>query len=176
MNFKSCLNLTYPQRISSAKTSLKQISRCFSARYGFPFPQGSIVCDFGGGAYDYNIEEMAKRGVEVIVIDPFNRSREYNEKNIDWLSHNPPQYVTCNNVLNVIEEDNAMMNCINNVACLAQNGIAIFTVHDGDRDGNSRETSKGYQRHQPVQYYANIIKNSGIFRKVNIKNGMIICQ
>ena len=89
---------------------------------------------------------------------------------------NPPQYVTCNNVHNVIEEDSAMMNCIKNVACLAQNGMAIFTVHDGDRDGNSRETSKGYQPHQPVQYYANIIKNSGIFRDVKVKNGMIVCK
>lgn len=176
INFKSCLHLNYPQKISSAKTSLKQISRCFSAKNGYPFPQGSVICDYGGGAYDLNIEEMARRGCILLVIDPFNRSKQYNESNLEWLSLNPPNYVTCNNVLNVIEEDDALMNCINNVACLAQRGTAIFTIHDGDRDGRSRETPRGYQRHQPLAYYTDILKKCGVFNKVFAKNGMIICE
>ena len=89
------------QKYGSAGTSLHQIAATFKSPY-FDTPSDSINVDLGGGKYDLGTEYLKDKGITNLVIDPFNRSPEFNQANEEIARNNKVSSVTINNVLNVI--------------------------------------------------------------------------
>ena len=59
------------QKISSAKTSIKQIPALFkNSKVEF----GKTNVDIGGGRFDLATQYLAERGTKNYIFDPFNRS------------------------------------------------------------------------------------------------------
>lgn len=177
------------QKFDSRKTSKKQVARTFS--YGFSkgwFQPGDVVVDYGGGAFDYAIEYCTDRDVICAVYDPFNRSAEYNKETMA-LVHKAggADIVTCNNVLNVIEEEPVRLTVLNNINRIVKQGGSIyFLIHEGDGTGNSRVTQESkyidengeeqittsWQNHQKTDWYLDAIKS--IWPQAKKTNGNLI--
>ncbi len=144
------------QVISSAGTSLNQAAATF--RKG-TFEAGSLNLDYGGGRYDKGTELLRERGVENALWDPFNRTEAENFRARRKVARaGGAETVTCNNVLNVIDSDEAMREALAQCAlALKEGGKAYFLVHEGDRSGIGRQTKAGYQRNRKAGDYEGAI-------------------
>lgn len=122
-----------------------------------------------------NRDTMAKRGCTLFNYDPFNRSSSENKR---ALSETRLDFITCNNVLNVIDDDDAMIEAVLRIAekCWKNNALAIFSVYKGDGSGVGKVTPRGYQRNCSLKWYYDVIEKLGCFEKIVIKNDMIICS
>ena len=164
------------QEYDSRKTDICQVSGVFKSN-GYPFPTGCTILDYGGGKCDKNINYMAQKGCQVIVYDPFNRSQEYNERTFDIFNNSDVQFITCNNVLNVIKEEEIIIDIIKTISELAQmkNATAIFTFHYGNRTGIGTPTERGWQRNNKISWYYDLISSLNCFAVVKKTKNMIIC-
>lgn len=144
------------QEIGSGETSLDQVAAGFKK---IDFKPGTVNLDLGGGKFDRATEYLAEKGVTNLVYDPVNRSAESNQAIFDAVKKGGVDTVTCNNVLNVIKEEGARSNVILQAAkALKPDGVAYFTVYEGDGSGNGHETSKGWQEHRKTADYMDEIK------------------
>ena len=147
------------QRYTSAKTSVNTIPKVFKQ---CEFKRGLTVLDYGGGKYDTAkeyIEEVA--GVKFFVFDPYNRSPEHNEE-VQAIGRRLKgfDYVTCNNVLNVIYEDDVIVSIFQDLRNVFNgNGSIYIQVYEGNKSGNGSETSRGYQRNARASSYEGIISS-----------------
>lgn len=164
------------QEYDSHKTDICQVSGVFKPN-GYPFPEGCLILDYGGGKCDKNINYMAQKGCQVIVYDPFNRSQEYNERTFEIFNNSDVQFITCNNVLNVIKEEEIIIDIIKTISELARkkNATAIFTIHDGNRTGVGVPTKSGWQRNNKISWYYDLISSLNYFSVVKKTKNMIIC-
>lgn len=156
------------QKYSSAETSLCIVNKVYTHH---DFASGSKVLDYGGGKYDMNIEYMKERGVDVSVYDKFNRSEEHNASVLRTARQTRPDYVVCSNVLNVIMEDEVIDSILEDMASFGSR--TIIAVYEGDRTGNGRETSKGYQRNARLSKYIPMVEKH--FEILNKRNGILEC-
>lgn len=161
------------QKISSAKTSIKQIPALFKDK-NVVFGKTNI--DVGGGKFDLATDFLAERGTKNYVFDPYNRSEEVNSNTLAFLqSGNKADTATCANVLNVIAESGARANVILEVAkSIKDDGTAYFMVYEGDSSGNGRETSAGWQNNRKTADYIQEI--SQYFNSVERKGKLIIAK
>lgn len=162
------------QQYGSAATSLSQVAATFKSSY-FDIPSGSINVDLGGGKYDLGTEYLKEKGITNLVIDPYNRSPEFNQRNEDIARNNKISSVTVNNVLNVIMEPEERENVIKKAkSFLSDGGKAFFLIHykSGEK---ARETKKGsWQNHMaPSEYVPEIQK---YFGNVVVKGNLIIAS
>lgn len=158
------------QTITSAATSLAQVPALFrSPRYQL----GPLNLDIGGGKYDKGTLYLASRGITSLVLDPYNRSAEHNDKVRDKVREaGGADSVTVCNVLNVIDSDEALLNVIEDAATyLSPTGTAFFQIYEGDRSCKSKVTSKGYQRNEPA---ANYLSDVALIFATYKRNGNII--
>ena len=179
------------QKFDSRKTSQSQIAATF--KRGFErgwFKPGDLVLDYGGGAYDHAIEFCADRDVMCAVYDPFNRTAEYNRQTMAVVKeHGGADVVTCNNVLNVIEEDSVRLTVLKNINRLIKSGGTIyFLIHEGDGKGVGRVTKTGtyvdengeehettsWQNNQKTAWYLDAIKS--VWPQAEKKYGLIIVK
>lgn len=147
------------QKHSSAKTSLNQVS---TGLKNAPIKAGDTGVDVGGGKYDKGVEHFASKGAKLHVYDPYNRSKEHNEKVASDHS-GKADYVGCHNVLNVIKEKEHRAGVLDRVKkFMGPHGKAHITVYEGDKSGNGRETKGGesWQNHQPTSWYHDEIKDA----------------
>ncbi|RKZ81259.1 MAG: hypothetical protein DRR19_22480 [Candidatus Parabeggiatoa sp. nov. 1] len=155
------------QKMTSAATSLNQVNP--GIKIVLPYLVGSTVLDIGGGKYDANKIYATGLGVKLYIYDKFNRSEAENEK---ALACNPDAIV-CNNVLNVIDDGQAMRNVI--ALCASYQVPCYFTVHEGNKSGISGISKKGcWQRNWKTKNYVHILKK--YFSYVDCKGKFIICQ
>jgi hypothetical protein len=164
------------QKYTSASTSInsKKLPSTFSSHL-FDTPPDSINVDLGGGRFDNATEALKQRGITNLIIDPYNRTPEWNERNEEIASKNKVASVTVNNVLNVIMEPEQRENVIKKAkSYLIDGGKAFFLIHykAGKTAG---ETLKGsWQNHmRPVDYVPEIQK---YFNDVRVKGNLIIAQ
>ena len=68
------------------------------------FAPNTINADIGGGKFDNVTEFLSEKGVENKIFDPFNRSKEHNQKIVKQIRGGQSDTATVNNVLNVIKE------------------------------------------------------------------------
>jgi hypothetical protein len=159
------------QKITSAATSMRIIPRLFNQ---IAFKSGTVNLDIGGGKYDDVTELLATKGVQNLVYDPYNRSKEHN---LDVLNKtfDKADTVTVANVLNVIDDDDALYGVIV-LACAntQKGGTVYFQVYEGDKTGVGKVTSKGYQRNQPTAWYVPVIRKC--FKTVTLKNNIITAK
>lgn len=164
------------QKFDSRKTSQNQTAATFTQ--GFKqgwFKPGDLVVDYGGGAYDNAIEYCADRDVICAVYDPFNRTKDYNRQTMAVVREaGGADVVTCNNVLNVIEEDSVRLTVLKNINRLVKPGGTIyFLIHEGDGKGVGRITrtatyidengekqeTQSWQNHQKAEWYMEAIQS-----------------
>lgn len=128
------------QEITSADTSINgdKLPRTFNSNLKFVhFKNGGINIDVGGGKFD-NATEYLKDAydVENMILDPFNRIREFNKRVTDMLqSGKKADTVTCNNCLNVIAEPDVRSNVILECAkAIKPGGEVYFKIYEGNKD------------------------------------------
>lgn len=177
------------QTITSADTSLNQIPAIFKnpvfLKYQEKDRMENPICfphnlDIGGGRYDTASDYLMETyGIVNIVWDPYNRTEAENRNAMENLKQSAlDQFsgaighirsVTVSNVLNVINDDQAMESTITLAAAALV--PVFFTVYEGDKSGEGKETPKGYQRNAPTKAYVPFIQKH--FRHVE-RHGKII--
>jgi len=160
------------QQYTSQDTSINVINKVYTKG---EYVRGSNILDYGGGKFDSNIEYMAQKDCHVVVYDPYNRSEEYNKNTMDFVNNNSINYIVCSNVLNVIKEDDIIKEVIKNILAIKQKNDeckVYISVYEGDKTGNQKETTKGWQRNQKTSCYINLIKDLGCTAELN--KGIIV--
>lgn len=141
------------QEYKSKDTSRKQIAAIFKA---VPWKSGTTNIDIGGGKYDLATDYMKKEhGVENIVYDPYNRTKEWNLKALEAVK-GKGDTVTVANVLNVIKESAWRKNVILQAAkALKPDGTAYFQIYEGDESGvgNATQKQESYQNNMKTADY-----------------------
>lgn len=156
------------QTITSSGTSVNQIPRLYRL---VEFSPGDTVLDYGCGRYFYdrgNVHDiLTSMKVESMGYDPYNQSSETNLRSISWARHTDLTYITCCNVLNVINSDESIEDLLISIHDLmSYDTYALFTVYEGDHSGVGKETSHGYQRNAKAASYKNLL--SKVFSSVDI--------
>lgn len=159
------------QEIDSKDTSINssRMPRTFSL---VKFTPGTINADIGGGRFDNVTEFLASQGVKNYIYDPFNRTKEHNDNFLKKIKGGKADTATVNNVLNVIQEEDAREQVIINAAdAIKGNGTAYFLIYEGDKTGKGKVTSKGWQENRATKDYVSEIEKH--FNSVRVKNGVI---
>lgn len=163
------------QDVSSADTSLAQIPAVFKSKIFVP--RGKNL-DIGAGKFDLGKEYLeSERGVkESVPFDPFNRSVESNRAAVDRLQSGERfGTTTVPNVLNVVAEAPARDNVVLQAAqALEPNGVAYFQIYEGDRSGNGRRTSKGFQNNKKTSDYVAEVREH--FGNVRTSGNIIVAS
>lgn len=154
------------QEFSSAKTSIKQVAAGFKK---VDWKAGTVNLDWGGGRFDLATEFLKQFGVTNYVYDPFNRSSAENAAALK----SKPDTLTCFNVFNVIKEDEIILDILEQWKKfhLSSGSIYIMT-YEGDRSGEGRQTSAGFQRNAKTKDYLPLIQE--VFPSASAKSGMIV--
>lgn len=161
------------QLIESKATSLNQVAATFKK---FAFKPNSINLDYGGGRYDKATELLAASGCSNAIYDPFNRPLAHNlSARLLIARAGGAHSATINNVLNVIAERDAQLDAISQAANgLRDDGAAYFLIHEGDRSGTGKATSKGWQRHEKASAYIDLLETR--FGLVERKGNILIAS
>ena len=155
------------QQMTSAATSLNQVNPGIKAI--LPHLVGLTVLDIGGGKYDTNKIYAAGLGVKLFIYDKYNRSDDENRQALAC----DPDTIVCNNVLNVIDDGQAMRDLM--ALCASYQVPCYFTMYEGNKSGISGPSKKGcWQRNWKVADYVPILKK--YFSHVVCKGHIIHCQ
>jgi hypothetical protein len=168
----------YPnQKITSADTSInssKPATAFTKLLKKDAFKKGSKNLDIGGGRFD-NVNKLLKEqaGATNVVYDPWNRSKAHNAKVVKKMAGGQSDTVTINNTLNVIEDTPNQIRVLEQAKdAVKENGKVYISVYEGDRTGNGRPTSKGWQRNQKIEDYLETVKQ--VFPDARIENKIIV--
>lgn len=137
--------------------------------------KGMVIADLGGGKFDNAIEWAAKKDAKLYVIDKFNRSADYNAKNIKEVKKTGADIVTVNNVLNVIFEKDTREEVLKEAySYLKKGGTLYILIYEGDGSGEGKETQKGHswQNNKKTAEYVPEVKK--IFPSASVQSGMIV--
>lgn len=163
------------QAISSADTSLQQVPALFKSKTFVP--RGTNL-DIGAGKFDLGKQYLEReRGVtESVPFDPFNRDAETNRRAVERLQSGERfATTTIPNVLNVIAERSVRDNVILQAArALDPQGVAYFQIYEGDRLGDGRQTSKGYQNNKKTSDYVDEVRRH--FGEVRTSGNVIVAS
>lgn len=172
------------QSITSAATSLKQVPAIvglidrFAAEWSPLFwIANARSLDMGGGKFDLTTEAFRERhGVRNLVLDPYNRSQEHNDRVRSEFIGGRADFAICSNVLNVVRESEARRAIHREIKRLTRpTGMVFFTVYEGDKSSRGRKTSKGWQRNLPTKSYVRELKRE--YNSVTIFYGkLIVCK
>lgn len=141
------------QKRTSAGTSInaQKLPRIYKAiRY---ILEGQPFIDYGCGRYTAHLKAYAESiGAEAHFFDPYNQPDSVNRETEAFTG---AAFSICSNVLNVIDSDRAVTECIAGALRLG-NGRAFFTVYEGDGSGRGAETQNGqsWQRNARLRDYA----------------------
>jgi len=140
---------------NSYKTSQKQIAGTYK-RYKTELSQAKSVLDYGAGKYNEMLTEYHKvNKINGRLYDPYNEA-------INQLPNETFEIVICNNVLNVVKDDEVLKNIVKTAISKAEKKV-IFKVYQGDKSGKSRITGKEtFQRHCKTNDYKGFFKNHEI--------------
>ena len=115
----------------------------------------STVFDYGAGRFPMTTQ-AALDVAQYFPFDPYNLPQDVNQASVDAVFENGADVVMCSNVLNVIDDDDAVEEVIDR--CLAKvktGGHAIFTVYEGNKSGIGRKSKEDcWQRNETLSTYA----------------------
>jgi hypothetical protein len=164
------------QEITSKDTCIKNFPRLFRLEKTFPelFKSGNINLDYGGGKYDLITNSLSLLGVTNLVFDPFNRPSDVNVNiQTSLMFEKGADTCTMSNVLNVIKEEEFRHRALVNARHMMKKGASIYiTVHDGNRSGVGKETSKGWQENRATKTYLEEVQK--VFPNASIKKDVIV--
>lgn len=163
---------TAEQEYSSANTSINS-SKLPAIFRLVEFEPNTLNLDYGGGKFDNATEYLATNNVKNYIYDRFNRTPSWNKEAVKAVRKaGGADTATLSNVLNVIKEDGAREEVLYNIKeLLKPNGTLYVTVYEGDKSGEGRVTSAGYQLNRKTADYIDEI--SKIFSSVT-KHGKVI--
>ena len=168
------------QEISSADTSINEtkLPSIFnpSGKYrSILFQEGNVILDLGGGRFDNAVEEAAAAGAKLFVHDIYNRTQEHNDAVVEKVKNGNADFVTVNNVLNVIAEPEARALVMQQAANAVAPGGKIFVqIYEGDSKnrGEPGPTIKGFQNNMATKDYVpeieSVLEGYKIERKGNV--------
>ncbi|MCP4341304.1 MAG: hypothetical protein GY799_21065 [Desulfobulbaceae bacterium] len=156
------------QKITSAKTSINQVPALFKKPFMANHTNGKGL-DYGGGKYNKGVDYLkAAHGITSRVYDPFNRSDSYNAAVMAYASHTTLDFISCCNVLNVIDNEESISKVLIDLWAIADRNTTIYIqIYEGDKKGQGKSTTKGYQRNRKAYLYQGLIEE--IFECWNIK-------
>ncbi len=116
-----------------------------------PLEPGTRNFDIGGGKFNSTtMHLLEKYGVKNFVYDPYNRSKEHNERVLEEIKRNPVDSVTSNSVLNVILDEKQRKEHIELAnRSLKSGGYAFFKVWRG----NGTEIPEATQSNKAAIHY-----------------------
>lgn len=161
------------QNFTSKNTSVNsfKVPAIYKMKKAIALMSNMSVIDIGGGKYDNAIAEMAKWGVKVSIYDPFNRTKEHNEK---VLCSNYDVAVI-SNVLNVIDSQEARKEVIQLASKKAQ--IILITVYEGNGSNIGRQTgADSWQENRKTASYVPEIQEALFGWNVERSGKLIICR
>lgn len=164
------------QKYTSKHTSINGTKLPKTFTWVKDWKAGTRNLDYGGGKFDNATEYLAALGVENLVYDPYNRTEAHNASVISSLDGMLADTVTCNNVLNVIDDDQAMRDVLRNCAAyLHADGTAYIKVYEGDGSGAGRATKKDcYQRNWKAAEYLPYVR--ACFDDVAMSGDIIVAR
>lgn len=116
------------------------------------------VLDFGAGRPESQTLSgnwLESLGAYYEAYDPFWADEAHNKR----VMARRYDVVLCSNVLNVINDDDALKKAVRDcVYALLPCGSAFFRVYEGDGTGIPVETSKGFQRNTKTAVYESLIR------------------
>lgn len=175
--FKLHEAITSPaQKYTSAATSINS-SKTPAVFSLVNFKPDTINLDYGGGRFDTATRMLANKGVTNLIYDPYNRSKDHNEKVIETIEQNGgADTATCSNVLNVIEEENVRRVVLQNIKKLLKphEGVAYITVYEGNGSGEGAETKAGYQQNKKTAEYVSEVE--AVFGNAQRRGKVIIAR
>lgn len=162
------------QRITSAKTALRQVPALHKAKAA-ALPAGAWVVDYGcGQGLGCEYLREARPDLRVAGFDPFNQTEAENREAIAIMRIGSADVILCANVLNVIEEDWAIVEVVQALAKgIEDSGTVYVSVYEGDGKGYGRETSKGFQRNEKAESYRTWLE--AVFPNVERKGNTFAC-
>lgn len=139
--------------------------------------EGLAILDIGCGAYTDHIHEYVNdNGGFWYGIDPFNKSASYNmEVTAVWdvvsdIAENR-NLVISSNVLNVIDNDEAVQDAVNNIVEKSAGGSYAVTVYEGNGSGVGKQTGiDQWQRNAKLKEYLKYFPTDAVIRKGVITN------
>ena len=150
------------QSHSSAATSINK-TRLPAVYSRFSLEPGTVILDYGCGRYTDHIRRHAAASLccAYLPYDPYNQPRKTNQRSLIKFAAltedtDLPAVVVCSNVLNVIDNDDAVQAVADHLVRLATaaGGRALVTVYEGDGSGNGRETGPDqWQRNEKLREY-----------------------
>lgn len=170
---ESNLTENIEQACSSKNTSRNKNELPISSKYiDFTKYENGVGLDYGAGKYDNFIEFLdEKYNIKLWAYDKFNRSESENNTS---LSQPKFDFVMCNNVLNVIAEDEIIREIVKFIT--SKKCDAYYLMYEGDKSETGKVTKKDcYQRNEKVESYLKFIPTES-YSKVYIKKNMIVCE
>lgn len=161
------------QKHTSANTSINSTKVPAVFRKA-DFCKGTVNLDMGGGKYDTATEYLEGKGVENLILDPYNRPEEHNRAIVARLLAKGADTCTISNVLNVIDNVERRLETLRvTKSLLKTGGICYVTVYEGDRSGIGRETKKDcWQNNKKLgDYYPEVYE---VFGNAHILGKMIV--
>lgn len=145
---------TLQQAHDSAATSING-NKLPAAFNKIKWQEGSVNLDLGGGKFDNATEFLKGKGVENLIFDPFNRDAEWNKRIAEQVQAGGVDSVTCNNVLNVIDNEASRENVILQASkAIKPDGVAYFYIYEGDKSGIGKDKGQGrWQNNMTTRQY-----------------------
>lgn len=161
------------QKYTSRHTSINSTKLPASTKY-IPWEKykGKNVLDYGGGKFD-NLKDYLKDNYDInlYIYDKYNRPLPDNE----IAMANTYDLIICNNVLNIIMEDELVQEAVNNIRQrLNKDGVACFYIYECDKSGIGKETKNDcWQRNELTKDYIRFME---CFGNISIKHKIIFCR
>ena len=135
------------------------------------------ILDIGCGAEVKHIRDyVAAKGGYWFGIDPFNQTATHNTNVLaSWdvasVIYENENLVISSNVLNVIDNDEAVQDAVNCIVEKSAFGAYAVTVYEGDKSGHGRQTGDDqWQRNEKLQDYLKYFPADAVIRKGVITN------
>ena len=158
------------QRYTSAETSVNTTKLPFlfshlESLIGKAEKPDHFILDIGCGKETTHIRDKVESlGWGYIGYDPYNQDED--GQNIARLAMSlfPISVATLSNVVNVIDDDQAMIEAIRMGISHAVSHVALVTIYEGDGSGVGRVTKNDcYQRNMKRKDYLPLFKSAGFY-------------
>jgi hypothetical protein len=119
----------------------------------------------GGGKHKHGTSHLAKSGIDNLVLDPFNRDREHNQRVLDRLVIRSADGATLSNFLNIVPEVLVRTETLRLTHRLVRDGAKILvSIHPGDRSSPYQGAPRPAIAHPSWRMVGNAVKVVGSFR------------
>ena len=158
------------QRYTSAETSVNTTKLPFlfshlESLIGKAEKPDHFILDIGCGKETTHIRDKVESlGWGYIGYDPYNQDEDGQNIARLAMAYFPISIATLSNVVNVIDDDQAMIEAIKFGISHADSHVALVTIYEGDGSGVGKVTKNDcYQRNMKRKDYLPLFKSAGLY-------------